>query len=291
MSSFQRAREALGLRLRELRRDAHLTGRQLAELQGWHPSKVSKVEGGKQTPSEADIEAWSVACARPELAPELVASLRSLEGQYLEFRRMFRVGQRAAQEELAEIEAATDLTRNFESVFVQGLLQTPEYAKVVTEVSAIDEEKVDSVVRVRMRRQSELAKRSSQPRQHFIIDEGVIRRHIGIKRDPEMMPAQLRRVADRAERDELITVGVVPFEAGAYPGLFGPFTLLEFEGGLPDILYLDAGRGDFTIASGDDPRISEYAADFERLLEDALPAQESIQLIRSAAAEMSKQTS
>ena len=49
MSSFQRAREALGLRLRELRRDAHLTGRQLAASQGWHPSKVSKVEGGKQT--------------------------------------------------------------------------------------------------------------------------------------------------------------------------------------------------------------------------------------------------
>jgi transcriptional regulator with XRE-family HTH domain len=109
VSSFQRAREALGLRLRELRRDAHLTGRQLAVSQGWHPSKVSKVEGGKQTPSEADIEAWSVACVRPELAAELVASLRSLEGQYLEFRRMFRVGQRTAQEELAEIEAATDL--------------------------------------------------------------------------------------------------------------------------------------------------------------------------------------
>ena len=75
MSSFQRAREALGLRLRELRRDAQLTGRELAQSQGWHPSKVSKIEAGKQTPSQADIRAWAVACRRPDLARDLVASL------------------------------------------------------------------------------------------------------------------------------------------------------------------------------------------------------------------------
>lgn len=90
MSSFQRAREALGLRLREIRRDARLPGRQLAAVHGWHPSKISKIEGGKQTPSEADIEAWAQACGQPELVGELIACLRTLEGQYVEFRRMFR---------------------------------------------------------------------------------------------------------------------------------------------------------------------------------------------------------
>lgn len=105
MSSFQRAREALGLRLRELRRDARLTGRQLAAAYGWHPSKISKIEGGKQTPSEDDIEAWAHGCGHPELAAELIASLWTLEGQYVEFRRMFRAGQRATQDAIAEIEA------------------------------------------------------------------------------------------------------------------------------------------------------------------------------------------
>lgn len=107
MSSFQRARESLGLRLRELRRDSRLTGRQLAAAHGWHPSKVSKIEGGKQTPSEDDISAWARACGRPELVGELLASLRILEGQYVEFRRMFRAGQRATQEAIAEIEGET----------------------------------------------------------------------------------------------------------------------------------------------------------------------------------------
>lgn len=53
------------------------------------------------------------------------------------------------------------------------------------------------------------------------------------------MPNQLRNIADRTERDDLVTVRVIPFEAGAHPGLLDPFTLLEFEGGLPDILYVD----------------------------------------------------
>jgi hypothetical protein len=100
------------------------------------------------------------------------------------------------------------------------------------------------------------------------------------------MPSQLRSIADRAERDELVTVRVIPFGTGAHPGLFGPFTLLEFEGGLPDVLYLDAGRGAFTMMSGNDPQVAEYADDFENLLEDALAADKSIEFIRGVAEEM-----
>jgi transcriptional regulator with XRE-family HTH domain len=209
VSNFQRAREALGLRLRELRRDAHLTGRQLAESQGWHPSKVSKVEGGKQTPSEADIQAWSVACARPELAAELVASLRSLEGQYLEFRRMFRTGQRTAQEELAHIEAATDLTRNFESVFVPGLLQTPEYARYrfaerLEDIGAPDD--VDDAVAARMNRQQVIYRTGK--RFHFVVTEAVLRYLLC---PPEVMAGQLDRLVSLSTLTT-IRFGVIPFE-------------------------------------------------------------------------------
>jgi len=42
--------EALGIRLRDLRRDTGLTGRQLAAACHWQPSKVSKIEYGRQTP-------------------------------------------------------------------------------------------------------------------------------------------------------------------------------------------------------------------------------------------------
>ncbi|GAB4052706.1 helix-turn-helix domain-containing protein [Catellatospora paridis] len=53
-SSSQEALRALGLRLRELRQDAGLTGRDLCRATGWLPSKVSKIENGRQTPSHED---------------------------------------------------------------------------------------------------------------------------------------------------------------------------------------------------------------------------------------------
>jgi transcriptional regulator with XRE-family HTH domain len=210
VSNFQRAREALGLRLRELRRDARLTGRQLAAVHGWHPSKVSKIEGGRQTPSEADIEAWARACGQPELVDELTATLRTLEGQYVEFRRMFRAGQRAHQDLRAEIEDDTAFTRNFENVFVPGLLQTPEYARYrlaesLEDIGAADD--VDDAVAVRMRRQEVLYR--SGRRFHFVVTEAALRYRLC---PAEVMAGQLDRLVS-ASTLKTIRFGVVPFEA------------------------------------------------------------------------------
>ena len=51
-TDLQQARVALGVRLRELRADDGLSGRDLAGGCGWLPSKVSKLENGRQTPGQ-----------------------------------------------------------------------------------------------------------------------------------------------------------------------------------------------------------------------------------------------
>jgi hypothetical protein len=170
------------------------------------------------------------------------------------------------------------------------LLQTARYAKAVTllgSTGAADEAKITAVVNLRRQRQQELEEREVRPRQHFVLDEAVIRRHVAIRVDPSIMPDQLRVIADKAEGDDLVTVQVIPFGAGEHTGEFGPFTLLEFDGGLPDILYIDPGRGGITMIGGDDPQVAGYANDFEELLGIALSPAESIKLIRSAADKMS----
>ena len=69
--------------------------------------------------------------------------------------------------------------------------------------------------------------------------------------------------------------------------MYDTFTLLEFDGGLPDVLYINAGQGGFaSMVHGDDIRVAEYRDDFELLLEDALSPDKSIDLIRSVADEM-----
>ena len=269
-----------------LRKDSRLTQEQVAGALEWSPSKLIRVEGGRSSITKVDLDALlTVYRITSESRRDQLQSLNrgARERAWWD---TYKDDVSAAYLNYVGLEAGAAFIRQFQHAFIPGLLQTEEYARAVTRVGSVDPGKVDLLVGLRMRRQSELARRSAPPRQYFVIDEAVIRRHIGIKKDRIIMPAQLRHIADKAERDELVTIRVIPFGTGAHPGLFGPFTLLEFDGGLPDVLYLDAGRGDFNVISGNDPQVAAYADDFENLLEDALPADKSIEFIRDVAQEM-----
>ena len=82
VSNVHEARATLGKRLRELRQQARLSGRQLAEALSWPPSKVSKLENGRQTPSDDDIRSWTQATNGHSEADALLASLHTLEVQH-----------------------------------------------------------------------------------------------------------------------------------------------------------------------------------------------------------------
>ena len=273
--------------LARLRRERELTYAQAAAALGWPSYKLIKIEGGHGTIATADLDA-------------LLAQYGITEAGTVE---LFHVRHRAARErawwdsyagqvnpaylKYVGYEAGAVSIRQFQNSLVPGLLQTPRYAGVVTNVGAADARWVTPVTELRFERQSYLASRSEPPRQLFVIDEAVIRRHVGISQDPAIMPDQLRSIARRVEQDTLVTVRVIPFGAGAHPGLFGPFTLLGFGEEVPDILYRDPGRGTFELAIGDHPQVSEHMADFEALLESALTADESMQLVRTVAEQMS----
>jgi transcriptional regulator with XRE-family HTH domain len=271
--------------LTRLRKESGLTQEQVAASLDWSPSKLIRVEGGRSSITKVDLDA-------------LLSTYRiSSESQ----RERLQALNRGARErawwaayrdqldptyiEYVGYETGAAFMRQFHGASVPGLLQTPEYAEVLTANSA-DAVRAATVVKFRLQRQAELARRSTPPRQYYVVDEAVIRRHVGVSHDPAIMPNQLRHIADRAQHEELLTVRVVPFKAGAHPGLSGPFTLLEFDGGMPDLLYLDSGR-QISLITGSDRRIGEYADDFEVLLETALSAAESIDLIRQVAEDMS----
>jgi transcriptional regulator with XRE-family HTH domain len=273
--------------LTSLRREKELTYAQVAAALGWSPSKLIKIEGGHGTITTADLDALLAQYGITEAATvELFHALhRGARGRAWWDSYAGQVN--PAYLKYVGYEAGAVSIRQFQNSLVPGLLQTPRYADVVTNVGAADAGWVTPVTELRFERQSHLASRSAPPRQLFVIDEAVIRRHVGISQDPAIMPDQLRSIARRAEQDTLVTVRVIPFGAGAHPGLFGPFTLLGFGEELPDVLYRDPGRGTFELTIGDHPQVSEHMADFEGLLESALTAGESIQLIWTVADQMS----
>lgn len=274
--------------LTRLRKECGLTQEQVATGLDWAPSKLIRVEGGRSAITKVDLDALLTAYGvkaqhQRDRLQELNRGARERA-----WWAAYRGEINPVYVDYVGYEAGAASIRQFQGGFLPGLLQTPEYALALT-AHSVDAVMVGSIVKFRLRRQEEVARRANKPRQHYALDEAVIRRHVGISRDPAIMPEQLRHIADTAESDDLVTVRVIPFTAGAHPGLSGPFTLLEFDGSLGDLLYLDTGRS-MTLISGDDPRIPEYADDFETLLESALSASESIALIRTVAEEMSLST-
>ncbi len=121
--------EALGVRLRDLRHDACLTGRELAAACGWQPSKVSKIEYGKQAPSETDIRDWCLACGFPSEIPDLIAAVRSIDAQIVDWRRSLKAGTKRRQQVNLSAYERTALFRVWEPCVVPGLLQRPGYAR------------------------------------------------------------------------------------------------------------------------------------------------------------------
>jgi transcriptional regulator with XRE-family HTH domain len=269
-----------------LRREQGLTQQQVASNLDWSASKVIRVEGGSSI-TQVDLDALlSQYGVRSAAERERLQTLnRGARGRG--WWESYKDDVSPAYLSYIGFEAGAAFIRQFQIGFIPGLLQTREYARVVTTVGSVDPKEVDKFVELRLRRQQELAQRQSSLRQYFVIDEAVIRRHVGIKTSRAIMPAQLRSIADRTERDDRLTVRVIPFASGAHPGMFDTFTLLEFDGQLPDVLYLEAAREEYNMIAENDPRAARYAEDFEQLLVDALSPERSVQFLRNVAEEMS----
>jgi transcriptional regulator with XRE-family HTH domain len=105
-----------------------LTGRALAQVVGWHFTKISRIENGGQTPSEADIRAWCLACRAEDQIPDLIASVRAIESMYLEWRRQARAGMKRLMLSSVPLYERTALFRIYEHNIIPGLFQTADYS-------------------------------------------------------------------------------------------------------------------------------------------------------------------
>ena len=206
-SSVQQGREALGIRLRELRIDAGLTARELGRLMGRHGSKVSRIEHGSAVPSATDIRAWCSHCGVPEQAADLVATLRAVEGMYLEWRRIERTGLRVENESLRPLWERTRRFRIYSNFIVPGPMQIEAYVRAVLRTITLRRhlpDDIDAAVQVRVDRQHVLYE--GDHRFAIVIEEGVLRSPIG---GAETMAAQLGHLLTASALPS-VSMGVIP---------------------------------------------------------------------------------
>jgi len=200
----QRFREARGMSQEGL---GHATG--------YSKSYVSKVESGAIIPSQRFAEGCDKAFSTGGL---FVRQLRRIvEGENPSWFAPF-----------IEAEREAEVIEDYSTLFIYGLLQTPEYARAALAAAtpgATDPE-LDAKVAGRIRRRDVL-KREAPPRVWVVLHEACLRANVGA---PDVMVAQLRFLREAVTRYPTLTLQVLPFSVSA-AARATPFTLLGLDSG------------------------------------------------------------
>jgi transcriptional regulator with XRE-family HTH domain len=273
----RQAREALGIRLREIRKDAGLTGRALAGLTGWHFTKVSKLENGVQNASEDDIRIWCEHCHAHDQTSDLVATVRSIDTMYVEWRRQLVSGTKRRQRESIHFEAETKLFRVFEPLLIPGILQTAEYAEAILsrmiEFHGLPDD-IEAGVQARMERQQILYR--GNHRFHIVIGQAALT--LGVV-DADVLVGQLDRLLTLSSLAR-VHLAIIPTRAKhGYLPVHG-FWILDTREVLVETVSAE-------IKLTQSREVAVYARAFERMASSAVSGKQSRALITRALDELS----
>ncbi|WP_435062286.1 helix-turn-helix domain-containing protein [Amycolatopsis thermoflava] len=268
-------RRRLASELRRLREAADLTIDEVAEKLECSASKISRIETGHVgvTPRDARdmLELYGMTGDEREALVQLAREARK-PGWWQAYKEVFTgtfVG----------LEADASSLRAFQALLVPGLLQTEPYARAVIRAMRPDADESDIQRRVAARTaRQQLLTDPNPPEYWAVIDEAVLHRVVG---GPEVMAHQAERLLTVAQLSH-VTIQVVPFGAGAHPGMEGPFLILGFpEQADPDVVYVDSTSGGFFLELP--PDVRRYILMFDHLRATALKPDDSVEVIAAAA--------
>ena len=170
---------------------------------------------------------------------------------------------------------------NYESLFVPGLLQTEAYARAQLRgtLPTASEEEIESRVEARIGRQSILRK-DDAPKLWAIMDESALRRLVGgrgVMREQAAYLLEARSLPN-------VTIQVIPYGAGAHPGMDGSFVILDFpDADDPSIAYIESAAGGLFLEQ--EAEIRRYILMFEHLRAAASGLDASAALLTAIASE------
>jgi hypothetical protein len=238
------------------------TPTEMATALGWPLPRLLDLETGAATPTAAELiavvardrgEAQIPADALEELAAN--AALPSLADRF----RQHLTPQFAA---FVEYEEATRLIRQYETKLVPGPLQTEEYALAALRnyLPTAGATAIEQCLAARMAR-CERLREDQTARGVFILDESSLRRAVGAESGATgVLERQTRYLLEMSERPN-IDICVMPFGAGMYPAIRGPFVVLECDDELTStVLYRE--RAETETVECDTRIVSHYLSLF-----------------------------
>jgi transcriptional regulator with XRE-family HTH domain len=177
------------------------------------------------------------------------------------------------------LEATATLIRTYETQFVPGLLQTPDYARAVVRlghVSASDEE-IRRRVQLRLERQQAVLHRPDPPRLWAVVDEAALHRPVGGR---AVMRDQLEALIAIVTKAPGVRLQVLPLAAGGHAAAGGAFTMLRFGQQRPhltDLVYVEQLTHALYLEHRADVEV--YFDAVNRLYLEAAPIDKTVELL------------
>ncbi|GAA4876166.1 helix-turn-helix domain-containing protein [Actinomycetospora straminea] len=270
---LKRLREGLGLKLEDVARSLECS-----------PSKISRLENGKGVPRWRDVRDMLEVYRVPEGDERARLLDWAQSGRAPMWWSKYADVMPPVMATYVELEWDAARIQAYEPFVVHGLLQTPDYARVVLR-SALGpdapERAIEKLVEVRMRRQDAL-KQEHGLSFSCVLDESILNRVVG---SPDILRAQLEHLLATAE-EEHVDVRVLPFSAGLVPGSRGAFAKLDYSEGIEHgLVYVERPpiAGEFLA---DPAEIADHEVWLGSLYAAALSEPESIPLLKRAVRRM-----
>jgi transcriptional regulator with XRE-family HTH domain len=259
--------------LRHLREEARLTIEEVADKLEISASTVSRMETAQVGIRPRDLrfllDMYEVSeTERDQLLQ--IARERRQQQWWQEYADLPNIA-------VAGLEADTSAISQYSTQLVPGLLQTEAYARAVLEAIRLDAkaDDIDRRLELRIHRQERLTSEDA-PEYWVVLDEAVVRRHVG---QPPVMAEQLGHLIEAAKLPN-VTLQVLPFTSGAHAGMDGEFTILHYrESADPDVVYIENTGSDLYLESTEVTR--RYNKIFDHLRAAAQDPGESIRTLGS----------
>ncbi|MBC3841349.1 helix-turn-helix domain-containing protein [Streptacidiphilus sp. 4-A2] len=269
-------RQMLGAALRDARRTAGLLQEQVAESLQVSQDRMSRVETGKQWPTESQLSQLIALYKVDQRArghlEGLYSAGRSLETKWwmhAKFRGVFEEGTSFFMYE----DAAQKISIS-SGTTIPGCLQTRDYITALSDFYHVDQslEYRELFLEMRLLRRDIISRRTPVA-YDALIQEAALRTVVGGVR---VLAEQLDHLLAAVQRSN-VTLRVLPFAAGAAAVTGSISSIFDFPGDTPSILYQEQTTGgDYEDRPA---HVRKARRRFERLQEHALSQSETIRLI------------
>ena len=273
-------RRLVGRTLRTYRERLGYTLEDAARLLECDRSKISRIETGQRGIRPKELRELLTDYRAGEEQQALLAELADPRGAFGWYRDYADVLP-GPQRDYLIMEAAASKITTYEAQRVPGLLQTPAYARALTEADPFlaDDSARDRAVEALLARQQAIMA-GSRPEVYLVIGQAALHQQVG---SPQVMNEQLRVLARTAADSGTVIVQVLPFECGAHTAAGeGTVEIVQFTGTPGQGLVHVGGIAGGTCLEGQDD-LAAYTGAFDQLRAFALSPAQSALLLRGLA--------